>query len=96
MRGNRGGIDKAELADRTAGEAREGLAGKLGLVDGIRQMRPNEEGTTKGRCVGCSTKRTIGRVKIHKLEIKPKALICLKKIMLIAVYSKILDLNLCI
>ena len=78
MRGNRGGIDKAELAEGTAGEAREGLAGKLGLAEGNRQMRPVEEGTTKGRCVGCSTKRTIGRVKIHKLEINPKVLMCLK------------------
>ena len=78
--GNRGGIDKADLAERTVGEAREGLAGKLGLVDGIRQMRPVKEGTTKGRCVAsCSTKRTIGWCKIYKLQIKPKALKCLKK-----------------
>ena len=57
VEGNRGGIDEADLAERTAGEAREGLAGKQGLLGSGRQMRPAKEGTTKGRCVGCVAQR---------------------------------------
>ena len=70
VEGNRGGIDEADLAERTAGEAREGLAGKPGLLGSGRQMRPVEEGTTKGRCVGCVAQReqdrTIGGGEIQK------------------------------